>query len=64
MRVTDLRERLAVALGPAYAASWAQDFVLAAIGSRTVEQALTAGVDVGDIWRAVHDELRLPARLR
>ncbi|MEI7779727.1 MAG: DUF3046 domain-containing protein [Actinomycetes bacterium] len=64
MRLTDLRERLSLALGPAYAASWAQDFVLAAIGGQTVDEAVASGVDVADIWRAVHDELRLPARLR
>jgi len=64
MRLTDLRHRLDLALGPAYAASWAQDHVLAALGGRTVEQALVAGLDVVEIWRAVHAELGLPARLR
>jgi hypothetical protein len=64
VRLTELRDRLDVALGPAYSGSWAQDYVLADLGGRTVEQALAAGLAAADIWRTVHAELGLPARLR
>ncbi len=64
MRLTEFWLRLERALGPAYARSWAADHVLAGLGGRTVEQAITGGVVTVDIWRAVHAELELPARER
>ena len=39
--------------GPTYAYSWAKDTILKDLGSRTVEQAIAAGIDTVDIWRAV-----------
>ena len=52
------------ALGPAYARSWGHDHVLAALGGRTVDQAISDGIETVTIWRAVHAELALPARER
>ncbi|MBU6245748.1 MAG: DUF3046 domain-containing protein [Actinomycetales bacterium] len=52
MRLTDFWERMGQVFGPAYARSWAQDVVLAPLGC-TVLQALEAGTDVTDVWRAV-----------
>lgn len=52
------------ALTPSYARSWAHDYVLAGLGSRTVEQALAAGIEVVTVWRAVHAELELAPRDR
>lgn len=40
------------AFGPAYARSWAQDTVIPDLGC-TVNQAIEAGADTRDIWRAV-----------
>lgn len=50
--------------GEVYAESVAKDHVLAALGSRTVNQALADGEDVKVVWRAVCDAFRVPERLR
>jgi hypothetical protein len=52
------------ALGPAYASSWAELTVIGALGSRTVREALDAGVPPKEVWAAVHDVLELPERER
>lgn len=64
MRLTDFWERMESALGPAYARSWAHDHVLAGLGGRTVDEAIAAGVDTVDVWRAVHAALELHPRER
>jgi len=64
MRLTDFWARMESALGEAYATSWAHDHVLAALGGRTPVEAIDDGLAVVDVWRAVHAELRLPARDR
>jgi hypothetical protein len=51
-------------LGAAYAESWAQDQRLAALGDRTVVEALAAGDPAGTVWRVVWAELNLPDRER
>ena len=56
--------RLTAALGENYARTWADSVVLAALGGRTVEQAIAAGYPFEQIWRAVWKELELPDRLR
>ncbi len=50
--------------GESYAESVAKDFVIAGLGSRTVNQALADGEDVKIVWRAVCDAFRLPDRVR
>jgi hypothetical protein len=64
VRLTEFWRRLEEALGPAYARSWAADHVIGTLGGRTVLQAIDAGIETVDIWRAVHAELALPARER
>ncbi|HEY9411530.1 MAG TPA: DUF3046 domain-containing protein [Jiangellaceae bacterium] len=59
MRLTEFWRRMEHHLGAAYADSWARDYVLSALGGRTVHQALDAGHDPKLVWRAVCDELRL-----
>jgi hypothetical protein len=49
--------------GRAYARSWASDQHLAALGGRTVEQALADGEDTRDVWRAVCAHARVPSDL-
>lgn len=51
-------------LGVGYAESWANDYVIESLGSRTVVQALAAGLDTKVVWRAVHRELGLPPSAR
>ena len=50
--------------GDSYADSVAKDFVLAGLGSRTVNQALADGVDAKMVWRAVCEAFDVPERLR
>ena len=53
-----------MALGVAYARSWAADFRVAALNYRTVDQAIAEGEDTQVIWRAVHETLGLEAKFR
>ena len=64
MRHTEFWERMDTALGPAYSRVWADSIVLADIGGRTVQQALAAGAEPKQVWRAVWAALELPARDR
>ncbi|MBI4900871.1 MAG: DUF3046 domain-containing protein [Actinobacteria bacterium] len=64
MREGELWRRLEVALGRAYAHAWANQVVMADLGGRTVSEALAAGIDCKQIWRASWETLGLPARDR
>lgn len=64
MRLTVFWDRMNSQFGEQYAASVAQDYVLADIGGRTVNQALADGVPAKDIWRAVCDAFNVPDSLR
>lgn len=50
--------------GPARAASLSHDHVFADLGGRTVEQALAAGIDARDVWRAVCTAYEVPPSRR
>jgi Protein of unknown function (DUF3046) len=50
--------------GETYADSVAKDQVLAALGDRTVNQALADGEEVKVVWRAVCENFDVPERLR
>jgi hypothetical protein len=66
VRQTDFWSRMGEVFGAAYARSVAKDQVLTQLGGRTVQAALSDGVDVQTVWRAVcaqYDD-RIPARLR
>ena len=64
MRLTVFWELMREQFGEAYAASVAQDHVLAGVGGRTVNQALADGEDVRRVWRAVGAAFPVPERLR
>jgi hypothetical protein len=49
--------------GPSYASSWAHDVVLAGLGMSAVD-AIAAGVDTREIWRAVCATTEVPGVLR
>jgi hypothetical protein len=53
MRISDLRERLSLSFGDAWASSFSQDIAISELGSLTVNQALEAGREVDEIWKAV-----------
>ena len=60
MRLTEFWARMDDALGPAYARSWASMYVIGDLGSRTVDDALAAGVPPKEVWAAVWRVLELP----
>ena len=60
MRHTEFWERMETALGPAYPRSWASLTVLGSLGGRTAAEALEAGADPREVWRAVWAALELP----
>lgn len=64
MRLADFWERMEAVFGSGYARSWAEEQHLAALGGRTVEQALAAGLDTRDVWRAVCRHAQVPSHLR
>ena len=64
MRLTEFWERMRAQFGEAYAQSVAKDQVLAALGDRTVNQALADGEDAKTVWRAVFEAFEVPERLR
>lgn len=64
MRLTEFRERLEAAVGPAQVGVWASMQVLPQLGNRTVEEAIADGVGAKQVWAAVHDYLGLPASER
>jgi hypothetical protein len=61
MRHTEFWERMEGALGPTYARHWADHFVIAELGHRTVCQALDDGFSPKRVWAAVWETLELPA---
>ena len=60
MRHTEFWDRMNAALGPAYARSWANQFVIEQLGGRTASEALAAGMSPKEVWRAVWSALELP----
>jgi hypothetical protein len=64
MKHTEFWTRMDDALGPAYARSWADMFVVGELGGRTTTEALAAGIPPKDVWAAVWRVLELPATKR
>ena len=64
MREAELWSRLTHHLGRVPALIWAESHVISELGSRTVREALAAGVPCKQIWRAVWQNLELPASER
>ena len=64
MRITVLRQRMAEEFGPVRADVLARDHVFSALGSRTVNEALHAGVSTKEIWRVVCTDLDVPLERR
>ena len=53
MRISDLRERIALSFGDAWAPSFSQEIAISELESMTVNEALNAGREADEIWRAV-----------
>jgi hypothetical protein len=52
------------AFGSIYAKSLAADLVIGALGSRTAQQALDAGLAPREVWDAVCDAMEVPDDVR
>jgi hypothetical protein len=64
VKLTEFWDRMRAQFGDVYAESVAKDQVLAALGDRTVNQALADGEDAKTVWRAVVETFEVPERLR
>jgi hypothetical protein len=64
VRLSEFWIRMEDHFGAGYARSVAHDHVLQALGGRTVDQALAAGIPAKQVWRAVCAEFEVPARKR
>lgn len=64
MRHTEFWARLEEALGPVSARSWGERQVQPALGNRTAEEALAAGVSPKEVWAVAHRVLELPESQR
>ena len=64
MREAELWSRMEEVLGAGYARAWADLVVMADLGGRCVNEAITAGIDCKTIWRAVWSQLELADSLR
>ncbi|MDQ0774078.1 hypothetical protein QF026_002544 [Streptomyces aurantiacus] len=64
MRLTVFWERMADHFGAEYADTFARDHVMSELGGRTVQQALGAGWEAKDVWRAVCTAVNVPPELR
>lgn len=53
MRISDFRERITLSFGKEWAASFCKDIAISELGSKSVDEALAAGVEAYDVWRAV-----------
>lgn len=64
MRHTTFRRLMAEEFGEIRAEMLAQDHVLSALGGRTVDEALEAGMPPKDVWRVICDEFEIPEERR
>ncbi len=64
MRLTYFRELMDTEFGMARASALSRDHVFSELGGRTVEEALEAGIDARDVWKAVCDAYDVPPARR
>jgi hypothetical protein len=64
VRLSQFRELMADEFGSVRASSLATDHVFAELGGQTVNQALEAGWDPRDVWRAVCGAFEVPPERR
>ena len=53
LRISDLRERITLSFGDAWAPSFSADIALSELGSKSVNEALAEGFEPDVIWKAV-----------
>ena len=62
VRLTEFWRRMEERFGQVYARSVAADYRLPMLGS-TIDEALAAGVETKDVWKAVCAEFEMPPSL-
>lgn len=60
MRLTEFNELVRAQFGTVRASSMLVDHVLSALGGRTAAQAIEAGVEPRDVWRALCADFDVP----
>ena len=60
MRASEFWELMREEFGGAYAGTLAREHVVSALGERTADQALAAGLDPRDVWLALCADLDVP----
>jgi len=60
VRLTEFNERVSGLFGAAYGTSVLVDHVLSALGGRTAAQAIEAGVEPREVWRALCADFDVP----
>jgi hypothetical protein len=60
VKISELRRALVDEFGAGFAAVLSHDTVLEALGGRTPDEALSAGVSARDVWMAVCDAQGIP----
>lgn len=53
LRISDLRERITLSFGQAWAPSFSADIAISELGSKSVNEALDSGIEPDVIWKAV-----------
>jgi hypothetical protein len=64
MRITVFRNLMTQEFGEVRADMLARDHVFSALGNRTVDEALEAGMSTKEIWRAVCETFEVPPERR
>lgn len=60
MRLTEFHELVEARFGPVRGSSLLVDHVLTRLGGRTAAQAIEAGVEPRDVWRALCADFDVP----
>jgi len=60
VRLTEFNERVTGLFGAGYGASVLVDHVLSALGGRTAAEAIEAGAEPRDVWRALCADFDVP----
>lgn len=60
MRLTEFNDRITLRFGATYGASVLADHVLTRFDGRTAAQAIEAGIEPRDVWRALCVDFDVP----
>ncbi|WP_278312887.1 DUF3046 domain-containing protein [Lolliginicoccus levis] len=60
MRLTDFHDKVESCLGARLGPTLLRDHVLTSLGGVTAERAISSGVSLREVWRALCDEFDVP----